>query len=95
VLERDVEAYLADRMKAIGGQAYKFTSPARRGVPDRLVIFPGGTMVFAELKKPGEKPSDAQTREHQRLRALGCAVYGCVDSKEAVDRMIEEIAPLL
>jgi hypothetical protein len=95
VLERDVEAYLVGRMKALGGAAYKFTSPARRSVPDRLAIFPGGAMVFAELKKPGAKPSDAQLREHERLRALGCAVYGCIDSKEAVDRMIEEMAPLL
>lgn len=95
MLERDVEKYLKDRMKAIGGAAYKFTSPARRSVPDRLAIFPGGAMVFAELKKPGEKPSDAQLREHKRLRELGCAVYGCIDSREAVDRMIEEIVPLL
>lgn len=95
MLERDVEAYLKDRMKAIGGRAYKFTSPGRRNVLDDICIFPGGAIAFAECKAPGKKPSAAQMREHDRFRELGCAVYGCIDSKEAVDRMIEEMAPLI
>lgn len=95
MLERDVEEYLRKEVEMLGGRAYKFVSPGRRNVPDRLVVFPGGTMVFAEVKKPGESPSDAQLREHERLRKLGCCVYGCIDSKQAVDRMINEVAPLL
>ena len=38
--ERDVEKHLVDSVKALGGIAYKFTSPGRVGVPDRLVVLP-------------------------------------------------------
>ncbi|MDR5772108.1 MULTISPECIES: VRR-NUC domain-containing protein [unclassified Caballeronia] len=95
MLEKDVEAYLVARMQDMGGLAIKFISPGRRNVPDRIVIFPSGKIVFVELKATGKTPNDAQIREHARLRRLNCAVYGCIDSKSAVDRMIEDIAPLL
>jgi hypothetical protein len=38
MLEKDIEAHLVARVKAKGGIAYKFTSPQRRSVPDRLVL---------------------------------------------------------
>lgn len=71
MLERDVEAYLVEKVRMAGGIAFKFTSPARRAVPDRLVLLPGGRVVFVECKRPGEKPTPAQSREHERIRALG------------------------
>jgi len=84
MLEKTIEALLVKRVKERGGIAYKFTSPQRRSVPDRLVILPGGVFEFVELKAPGKKPTPMQSREHERLRALGCVVR-VIDSKEGVE----------
>ncbi|MED5019317.1 VRR-NUC domain-containing protein [Paenibacillus chibensis] len=87
--EQVVEFYLRDQVKAAGGTAYKWTSPGNSGVPDRIVILPGGRIVFVELKKPGGKPTKLQLVQHKRLRALGCDVR-VIDSKESVDAFIGE-----
>lgn len=73
-LEKDVEAALVRRVKALGGLCEKFTSPGRRSVPDRLITMPDGQIIFVEVKRPGGKPTDAQTKDHERRRALGCDV---------------------
>lgn len=85
--ERDIEAHLVDQCKALGWGCYKFTSPGRRNVPDRIVIAPGGAVVFVELKAPGKRPTTGQAREHERLRALGCLVY-VVDSFDAAEAVV-------
>ena len=77
MLEKDVEAHLVEGVKRLGGVAYKFTSPGRRNVPDRICVLPGGRIVFVELKAPGKKPTAGQAREHQRLRDLGQEVVVC------------------
>ena len=59
MLERDVESYLVRRAKAAGGWPLKFVSPGTRGVPDRLLIFPG-KVIFVEVKRPGEKSRKLQ-----------------------------------
>ncbi|EJA67892.1 hypothetical protein SEEN443_09394 [Salmonella enterica subsp. enterica serovar Newport str. CVM 19443] len=61
-------------MKKAGGVAYKFISPGHRSVPDRIVLLPGGRIVFVECKAPGKPPRADQQREHERLRALGFSV---------------------
>lgn len=82
--ESEIEAHLVKRVKERGGIAYKFTSLNRRSVPDRICAMPGNVIIFCELKRPGEKPTEAQAREHQRLRDLGCKVL-VLDTKQAVD----------
>lgn len=57
MLEKEIEAHLVRRVKEAGGIAYKFTSPQRRSVPDRLVLMPGGRALFVECKRPGAKPT--------------------------------------
>ena len=47
--EKTTEAYLRDRVKALGGRSYKWVSPGCSGVPDRIVVMPGGRIVFVEL----------------------------------------------
>lgn len=73
-LEKDVEAALVRRVKAMGGLCEKFTSPGRRSVPDRLVTMPDGQIIFVELKRPGGKPTEAQLKDHAKRRELGCDV---------------------
>lgn len=80
IRESSIENNLVKKVKAAGGTAYKFTSPGRRGVPDRLVLLPGGRAIFVECKAPGEHPRPDQVREHNRLRALGFDVV-VLDSK--------------
>lgn len=81
--ERDIEAAHCELDKKLGGIPYKFTSPARANVPDRLRLFPVADehreivamyVRFAEFKAPGKKPTKAQEREHARLRAMGFTV---------------------
>lgn len=80
-LEKDVEAALVRRVKSLGGLCEKFTSPGRRSVPDRIVTMPNGQIIFVELKAPNKKPTDAQLKDHERRRALGCDVR-VIDNKE-------------
>jgi hypothetical protein len=74
ILEKDVEKALVRRVKALGGLCEKFTSPGRRSVPDRLVTMPDGKIIFVELKRPGSKPTEAQQKDHERRRSMGCDV---------------------
>ncbi|BEM41620.1 MAG: VRR-NUC domain-containing protein [Serratia nevei] len=80
IRESTIERHLVAQVKAVGGTAYKFTSPGRRSVPDRLVLLPGGRVVFVECKAPGEQPRPDQVREHEKLRKLGFKVV-VLDSK--------------
>jgi len=54
--EKIIEKELVRAVKDKGGIAPKFTSPGFDGMPDRLVLLPGGRMGFVELKAPGKKP---------------------------------------
>lgn len=84
ILERDVERALVRRVKELGGMCEKFTSPSNRSVPDRLVTLSGGRIIFVELKRPNAKPTEAQSRDHARRRALGCDVR-VIDTVEAAN----------
>lgn len=90
--EKQVEERLCKRAREHGGTAYKFASPGRRSVPDRLMMVPCwnwlGATMFIEAKAPGEEPTDKQDREHKKLRALG-AIVDVVDDYEPIDALFE------
>ncbi|MFC2729541.1 MAG: VRR-NUC domain-containing protein [Centipeda sp. (in: firmicutes)] len=88
--ERDLERYTTMFIKSHGGLALKFISPGYAGVPDRLVLLPGGKMCFMELKAPGRKPRPLQVRRIEQLRALGFKVY-VVDGKEEIGGIINAL----
>lgn len=77
-----IEKALVEETERRGGLAYKLTVPGRRNVPDRLLLMPGGRVIFVECKAPGEKPRAGQLRELERLRALGFQAE-VLDSKES------------
>lgn len=85
--ESAIEAYLVEQVRKVGGEAYKFTSPGRRNVPDRICIFDSGSVVFVECKATGEKPTPAQLREISRLKELRMRVK-IINSKEQVDELV-------
>lgn len=68
ILEKKFRAMVAQA----GGKAYKFVSPGNAGVPDRLVILPGGKIGFVELKQKGRKPGRQQEYRIAELERLGC-----------------------
>lgn len=88
--ESEIENYLVRRVVAVDGIAFKFSSPARRGVPDRVCLFPGGRLILVEVKAPGKKCTALQLKEHERFRALGQDVR-VIDSKEGVDALVAEV----
>lgn len=85
--EKQIEKYLIQAVKSKGGIAMKFISPGISGVPDRLVLLPGGKMCFAETKRPGGKPRKLQCAVHKILNQLGFRVF-VIDSKEGAENMI-------
>lgn len=89
-MEKTVEEYLRRRVQAEGGLALKLTCPGFTGVPDRLILMPGGRAYFAETKDAGRKPTARQARVHGQLRDLGFEVF-VPDSKTAVDGMMREV----
>lgn len=52
--EKDIEKKLRIGIKGIGGLCLKWVSPGYTGVPDRMILLPGGIIRFAELKAPGK-----------------------------------------
>ena len=69
---------------------WKFTSPGTAGVPDRIVLMPGGRIAFVEVKAPGEKPRPLQLSRHKLLRRLGFLVY-VLDACEDIEKIILEV----
>ena len=69
--ESTIEKKLVTEVKARGGMAAKFVSPGMNGMPDRIVLMPGGRMGFVELKAPGKKPRLVQELRMRQLRRLG------------------------
>lgn len=90
MLEKDIEKHLNDKVKKLGGRCYKFTSPGNAGVPDRLVLLPGGAIYFVELKTKYKKPRPLQKSQIRKLEMLGQDVRvlcGLDDVKEFVDEI--------
>lgn len=90
--ESVLERRLVREVERLGGQAPKWVSPGHRGVPDRLVILPGGRTVFVEMKAPGKPLAPLQARWARILRGLGHDVYK-IDSNEQIDAFIREVMP--
>ena len=88
--EKDVEKKLVIAVKAVGGSCPKWVSPGMDGMPDRIVLLPGGRIAFVELKAPGKKPRALQVKRHEELRALGFQVY-VIDRQEQIGGVLDAI----
>lgn len=73
--EKTIEKRLRKRVEAMGGICYKFVSPGRKNVPDRICVLPYGVVFFVECKGEGEDLRDGQYRELKRLDKLDQNAY--------------------
>jgi len=92
--EKEVEAYFVAQVERWGGMCEKFSSPGRKGVPDRIVTWKryGWALIhFVELKTIGGALESWQKRDHERRRKLGAHVFVIWD-KRGVDEYIERFA---
>ena len=54
--EKILEKKLVEAVKDAGGIAPKLIYPGLSGLPDHIVVLPGGGMGFVEVKAPGKVP---------------------------------------
>ena len=88
--EKTIEHKLTIAAKNMGGIALKFVSPGFDGMPDRIVLLPGGHIGFVEVKAMGCKPRPLQEARHGLLRRLGFKVY-VLDDERQIEKIITEI----
>ncbi len=75
MVESNIERRLVKAIHHAGGWAPKFASPGTDGMPDRILLFPGGKAAFAEVKAPGKRPGALQLMRHKALMDMGFKVF--------------------
>lgn len=85
-LEKEIEEKLLKVVKGLGGKCPKWVSPGSSGVPDRIILLPGGRIIFAELKRPkGSEVSALQKVWRRWLQALGFTVWHIYNERELAE----------
>jgi hypothetical protein len=88
MLEKSVEDYLVAEVERRGGLCIKLNPAGYKGIPDRLVVLPGGYVAFLELKRP-KRGVIARLQLWWRARLAGLGVpAGFLDTKEQVDELL-------
>jgi hypothetical protein len=82
--ESEVENHFVWTIERMGGKTYKFTSPGRKGVADRIACLPDGQTWFVELKTKGGRLSALQKLFAEDMARLH-QNYACLWTKEQID----------
>nr|DAZ33040.1 MAG TPA: Nuclease [Caudoviricetes sp.] len=90
VSEKAIERYLVEQAKQNGLLCLKYSNPNMVGYPDRLLVLPGGGVVWAELKSKGRKPTKIQQIRIAELIGMGHLVK-VIDNKADIDELIKTI----
>lgn len=93
MLEKEIEKKLVDGIRRLGGRAYKWVSPGSNGVPDRIIVMPGGRILFVELKTSTGVVSKLQKMQIRMLSQMGCdvrVVFGMDGVQDLLDRLTAE-----
>lgn len=83
-LESSLELFFRKRIRLLGGMAIKLV-PTEAGLPDRLVIMPGGRVYLVELKTEYGTVSPIQQVYHRRLNQVGMPVYVLYGQEDILD----------
>jgi hypothetical protein len=86
--EKIVENHFVWAVERIGGKTWKFTSPGRKGVADRIACLPDGSTWFVELKTKGGRLSVLQKMFMSDMALLNQR-YMCLWTIEQVDEWIK------
>jgi hypothetical protein len=86
--EKIIENHFVWAVERIGGKTYKFTSPGRKGVADRIACLPDGSTWFVELKTKGGRLSVLQKMFMSDMTLLNQR-YACLWTIEQVDEWIK------
>ena len=92
--ERDVERALVGMVKRNDGLCLKWVCPGWSGVPDRIILLPGGRMIFVETKRPkGGKIEPLQAWWRAQLKRLGFRHYYVFNRAEVdiLEQLIREL----
>ena len=89
--ESQLERKFCDKIKHFGGLPLKFISPGRAGVPDRIVLLPGGKIYFVELKNEVGKTSIIQEYVFEKFERLGFKVK-IINSVESLNNFLQEVS---
>lgn len=76
MLERDVQSKSARIARNTGWWASKYVAQGRRSAPD-YIFAKDGRIFFVEFKREGQKPTELQEAEHEKMRSFGITVYVC------------------
>ena len=82
--ESEIERHFVWTVERLGGITYKFTSPGRKGVADRIACLPDGSTWFVELKTKGGRLSKLQMLFAEQITSVN-QKYACLWTKEQVD----------
>jgi hypothetical protein len=86
--EKIVENHFVWAVERIGGKTWKFTSPGRKGVADRIACLPDGSTWFVELKTKGGRLSALQKMFMSDMALLN-QNYACLWTIEQVDEWLK------
>lgn len=90
VKEASIEGYLCACARDAGGMCIKLNPAGYVGIPDRLVVLPGGWICFVEVKKPkGGVIGRAQSWWRDQLVSLGCR-HDFALTRDDVDAIVED-----
>lgn len=88
--ESSIEAKLVRMVRERGGLCFKFVSPGNPGVPDRIVITPGGRTVYVELKTVVGRLAAIQKWQLEEMRRRGADVR-VLKGLEQVETFVGEV----
>ena len=88
--ESEIERHFVWAIQRIGGKTWKFTSPGRKGVADRIACLPDGQTWFVELKTKGGRLSLLQQLFAADMVYLQ-QNYVCLWNKEQIDAWIQKL----
>ena len=92
-LEKSIENVLRKAVEAEGGLCLKWVCPGHRGVPDRMILFPGGIIAFVELKRPGAKVKAGGLQEwwREKIQSFGFPCYE-ISTAEHVKNLVSYLS---